>query len=288
MKYEVQYFQDGKFPIKFHTDRIFAEGNKHHTHKNIKNNFPNEIPMHWHEGLEIWRIVTGNPTVILDTEPLSAKEGDIVVINTSRLHTIKVTESECVYEVLGIDDVFCKEFGFDLENIFFQNVISDGDLSLMFDKISDEFYSSFKFYEAVILGVCMEMLGNLSRNYRTEKRITDASLLKRTGIIRQMTRYISNNFSSQDILSQLSTHLNYSTSYLTHLFLESVGTSIKEYQMCIKFNNAKKMLSMESLSVFEVSKLCGYSTSSAFSTAFRKRVGITPAEYIRKNKTNNI
>ncbi len=285
MKYEVQHFIDGKFPIKFHTDRIYAEGNKQHTHKNIKNNFLTDIPVHWHEGLEIWRIVSGDPTVVLDTEQMSAKEANIVVINTSQLHTIRVTEGECVYEVLGIDHVFCKDFGFELENFFFMNVISDRQLSSIFDIITDEFYSGAPFYEAVILGECMKMLGILSRRYKTEKKPTDASLLKRTGIIREITGYISSNFGSQDILSELSTHLNYSTSYLTHLFLETVGTSIKEYQMCIKFNNAKKMLKKDGLSVFEVSKLCGYSTSSAFSTAFKKRVGITPAAYIKKSKS---
>ncbi len=220
MKYEIQHFQDKKFPIKFHTDRVYAEGNKHHNYKNIQNNSLAEIPMHWHEGLEIWQIVSGEPMVILDTEYIPVMEGDIVVINTNQLHTIRVTEGECLFKVLKIDDVFCKDFGFELEQFFFQNVISDKRISLIFDKITDGFYSGASYYEDIILGVCMELLGVLSRHYKTENKIKDASTLKRTGIIREVTKYISNNFQSQDILSELSTHLNYSTSYLTHFLPE--------------------------------------------------------------------
>lgn len=287
-EYEVQDFSNEKFPLRYHTDRVYGPGSETHSYSNIKGNRFGEIQIHWHEWLEVWRIISGKPAIVLDTVQFSAEAGDIVVINTSQLHTIKVAEGECVYEVLGIDHLFCKDFGFDLQHFNYQTIIRDKQLSAIFDKITDEYYSQKPFYEAIILSSCMEMLGILSRWYTTDKKVIDDTLLKKTDIVRQMTQYISDNYSSQDILADLSEYLNYSKSHLSHIFISTIGISVKEYLLRTRFHYAKKMLGREKLSVFETAKKCGYNNAASFSTAFKKRIGITPAEYVRQINYENV
>ncbi len=280
--YERQKFPSENFPIRFHTDRLYYGDRKEHNYQNIKNNRANEIQPHWHEGFELWRIKTGKPTLIIDDKRFKVKEGDVIAINTNQLHGIRVLSGECVYEVLGVEYNFCKTWGFVLDNLYFKNLINDQLISSLFDKISSEQYSQKDFYETIIISSCLEILGILSRNYKIDRPIANATFEK-LQVVRQMMQYISSMFASQQILKELSDKLTYSQYYLSHIFSKVTGMSVKDYQMQIRFQQAKKMLAQNKLTIFEIATICGYASESSFILAFRNRIGKTPLEY-RKQK----
>ncbi len=281
--YQVQKFPDGNFPIRFHTDRLYFGETEHHSYPYVKNNRQNEIQPHWHEGLEILRIKKGSCAVTIDDTQVYTQEGDVVVVNSNQLHVIRVSQGECLYEVLGLEYNFCKAWDFSLDKFYYKNLINDPRINELFDKIAKENYGQKSFFQAIITSGCIEILGLLSRKYNIQKPVSNATLEK-IQIVRQMMQYISSRFYSQNILNDLSELLKYNPYYLTHIFSKITGITVKDYQLQIRFKYAKKMLLQNNLTIFEIAENCGYASVSSFTLAFRNKTGKTPLEYKKQKK----
>ena len=68
--------------------------------------------------------------------------------------------------------------------------------------------------------------------------------------------------------------------YLRRLFVQKLGASPKEYIIKKRIEYAKQMLRSGQFEVSEVALLSGYSEPCHFSREFKRRVGVSPAEYI--------
>ena len=76
---------------------------------------------------------------------------------------------------------------------------------------------------------------------------------------------------------------NLNVSYLSKLFKQETGQTIKAYVTAAKMDTAQNLLKYSNLSYFEISASLGYSSQSAFTYAFRKFTGITPGKYRERN-----
>jgi len=79
--------------------------------------------------------------------------------------------------------------------------------------------------------------------------------------------YLKNNVYQINALSRLSDETGYSYSYLSHLFSQKMGQSLKAFFASIRMDTADKLLLEKS--VTEVSDLLGYSSVHAFSRAYK-------------------
>ena len=76
--------------------------------------------------------------------------------------------------------------------------------------------------------------------------------------------------------------------YLRKLFLDKFGTTPHQYLLEIRLRRARQQLAEGYLTVGEISELCGFSNVYHFSRTFKHRVGETPTEYMRKNKSTDL
>ena len=97
-------------------------------------------------------------------------------------------------------------------------------------------------------------------------------------------RFVERNFLEIESVKDVAKALSYSEYYLSHLFKEKVGISIKSYILNEKIKLAKKLLAEPERTVGEISEMLGYETSHAFSQTFKKKVGISPNEYRKAKK----
>ena len=84
-------------------------------------------------------------------------------------------------------------------------------------------------------------------------------------------------------LIELSKTIDLSLKNLKKGFKEIYGKPVYKYLFDFKMERAKQLLSNGSLNVNEVSYDLGYSSSSHFIAAFKKKYGITPRTYINNN-----
>ena len=94
--------------------------------------------------------------------------------------------------------------------------------------------------------------------------------------------YLKNNVYQINALSRLPEDTGYSYSYLSHLFSQKMGQTIKSFFASIRMDTADKLLLEKS--VTEVSDLLGYSSVHAFSRAYKSVRGYAPHTLHRNEK----
>ena len=84
-------------------------------------------------------------------------------------------------------------------------------------------------------------------------------------------------------VSSVAAELGYNEKYISHLFKERMGVSYSEYLRNLRLKYAVSLLEHGIDSVKNVALLSGFSDPLYFSTVFKKDIGISPKEYMKKN-----
>ena len=91
---------------------------------------------------------------------------------------------------------------------------------------------------------------------------------------------ILTKMSEPPTLSELSEEIGLNIKKLKEGFKEIYGDTVYGYLLDHKMEEARRMLSSKSYNVNEVGLKVGYSTSSHFIAAFKKKYGTTPKKYL--------
>ncbi len=106
--------------------------------------------------------------------------------------------------------------------------------------------------------------------------------------INQMVEIIRSGFTNPEFsLSQIFVGQNYCPNHLRRLFKQKMGCTPVEYLNQLRMNHAQKLLrdtQMAPLSVSQIALMSGFSDPCYFSRIFKKKNGISPAEFVKKAK----
>ena len=123
-----------------------------------------------------------------------------------------------------------------------------------------------------LISICSEMLVNLMRNKAESGK-------KLSPVIRSAIDIFEEEFSTNLDLDYICQRLCISKYYFSRTFHEQTGYSPNEYLITIRLNNAKSLLRSSTETIDEIACKCGFSTSTYFIQAFKKREGMTPKQY---------
>jgi AraC-like DNA-binding protein len=96
--------------------------------------------------------------------------------------------------------------------------------------------------------------------------------------------YIMEHLSEDVSLEELAKKASLSPFYFSRLFKKETGFTPHDYILTTRINHAKFLLLTSSLSIKDICFQLGFSSESAFCTAFKKKIGETPSEF-RTNHT---
>ncbi len=120
-----------------------------------------------------------------------------------------------------------------------------------------------------------------------EKRGGDTSNIStKDSLLFYIVSYLKNNVYNINALKQLAPDTGYSYSYLSHLFSQKMGQSLKGFFAALRMNAATELLRKKT--VTEVSEILGYSSIHAFTRAYKQLCGETPATAKEKLNKNSI
>lgn len=91
-------------------------------------------------------------------------------------------------------------------------------------------------------------------------------------------RFIDREYIYITSVKNVAKELSYSEYYLSHIFSEKVGMSIKEYVIRKKLQAAAQMLKTTTLSIGEISDYLNFNTHHTFRQAFKKVYSMSPNE----------
>lgn len=103
--------------------------------------------------------------------------------------------------------------------------------------------------------------------------------------IRHAIDVINHYYAEPDLsVSALSAEANVSDVYFRREFRACVGMSPIEYVTKVRLENAKALLDTAVYPVSEVAIRCGFDSISYFSQRFKKAYGVSPTEYMKRQK----
>lgn len=98
-------------------------------------------------------------------------------------------------------------------------------------------------------------------------------------LVSEVKMYLKERISKQLLIDDICTDFGISRTLLTKRFRQETGTSVMEYFMRIKIDEAKALIRESPLSFSEISEKLGFAAPGYFSKVFSKYTGLTPTEY---------
>lgn len=256
-----------------------------------------DFPIHWHDEIEIIKVVTGQARYVVDFKEYIICEGDILIIPPSSLHYFEQYNDE---HFLGETYIFDQKLidgnTIDTCSTKYISPIFNNDILLpihihsatehsktlgdILGNILSDHYSHAMAYELKIKIGFLEFINYFySNDYYIVNKTHDISNIRTTNLIKDITTYIEDNYSQKITLEMLAAKANISVYYLSHIFKQYTNQTPIEYLNQYRLSTAANLLRTTDDSIMDISFECGYNNVSYFNRAFKKKYNMTPKEY---------
>ena len=259
---------------------------------NVKRSF--QIPVHWHDELEIIYVKSGFLTVSISGENYIGKPGDAFVVSPGNLHFMG--------SQTGNVDYFT--FLFPLKYISFRTD------DILDDKLLEPLNSGHLIISPEIEDAVKEQCEQLVEIYGAKKEESQSKItaqiktkiillqfileLWKKGFIvendtsgkntveKEMVSYIQQNFTGKILLKEFGEQFHLSEKYISRYFKEHFHITISQYVTYLRLEHAKQLLQDTDIPVTEVAMQSGYQNVSYFIRSFKKTYGMSPLKYRNK------
>lgn len=247
-------------------------------------NFGNVL--HSHEFFELEFICKGSTKHRINGQEKVVERGYAVLIKPNDFHEWSVSkEPITLYTVKFFDRKLSGGVASDLMryNGIIESFMSEEEvenfmflLNLLYEETRSEEKS-----EAAVRSLLNLIVINLLRCANHEKALDadDDS----DSLFRKIFGYVEKNYLDPDFsLTDVSSYVNRTVSYVCQVFKNNVGTSFNKYVKQRRLNYSLSLLSEKTFSISEIAKMSGFNTASYYISVFRKFYGLTPKQYIER------
>lgn len=100
-------------------------------------------------------------------------------------------------------------------------------------------------------------------------------------IVKTTRDYLEKHYTEDISLEDMASQVSISPQYFSKLIKKTTGFNFIDWLSMLRVKKAKELLTDSGLTVKEVCFMVGYKDPNYFSRIFKKRIGITPSEYVK-------
>lgn len=254
----------------------------------------NMVFQHFHKCFEIFILLNGDCSHILEGRVYPVDPLDIVLIKPFLLHKTAYQNGKdsrrlvftCTFEMLK------RHFSHELDQlmrlydeevpIIRADEASQKLLVALFNEmflttISDSPVKSMKLY-SLFLDFMYQLMALQRVNQYTASRDSNPIATK----IQQITAYLHAHYDQQTDLDSISKQFSISRYYLAHQFKQVTGFTFTNYIQLIRVRRAQEMLITTDLRVIDIFDRCGFGSLSQFNRVFLENCGTSPLNYRKR------
>jgi AraC family transcriptional regulator len=225
------------------------------------------------------------PKAKVDSKNYSYEINRIFPINPGQIHSAAEEKNVNFYFSIFIDRIFFEEMAHSIcgrgnFNFYNENFKTSDTLLFLINYFIDEhknnqagskfIIDSLTTQMSVIL--LRELKGNLILNESTKDYDERHNIRK---VIEFFSEHLDCDYQLEDVLKIV----HFSPYHFIRIFKSQVGKTPYELFLDMKIERAKELLKDNIISITEVGFKCGFRNPSHFSSVFKKKVGVSPAQY---------
>ena len=229
----------------------------------------------------------GNYLLDLHKDFYNTHVGHIIIEKPNCQYSLRPSSGVC--SIFNFDNEFYKQYVETLclnhSSFFSNNNIS----SLMLKATPEAEYLHHQIFRKVN-GACKLEMDNLVleflndivvsiTNRQLEDKMNSSLIPNHLTIIEKAKEYINERFSEDISLYEISRHSCVSPFHFSRVFKKFTSFSPYQYLLNIRLKHAEIMLKTSLISVAEISFSSGFNTAENFSTAFKRKYKLSPAQY---------
>lgn len=267
--------------------------------KNFEKKSSPQTPYHRHNAYEFYLFLNGNRRMCIEDTCFICQPGDLLLIPPEKLHA-GLCDEDCEYErlIINVKPEFLEtlsKYGTDLSEAFrFTGVQHIKRIHLEYK----ESKTLLSLYEAIQRSDKHVEFAQplLTETYILQLFIFLNRWFLRTGqqnhsdnimpeIIRNVMTYIQANLSSKLTAEHIAGTFYFQSRYLSKMFKEYTGLTLKTYILDQRIALAKKLL-CEGYNVSEVCDKVGFNDYANFLRTFKNYAGTSPGKYARMERSS--
>ncbi len=249
-----------------------------------------QIPVHWHDELEIIYVKNGALSVAISGENYIGNSGEAFVVSPGDLHFMGSRTGGVDYYTF----LFPLEYvSFQMNDLLEKEVMAplkSGKLmikSQIGDKISDicDGLIALEHENTSDLATQLEIKSILLHFFKRILQhgfIVENNISGRNTTEKEMISYIQQNFTREISLKEFGNQFHLSEKYISHYFKEHFHITLSQYINHLRLEHARKLLQETTFSITEIAMQSGYENVSYFIRSFKKVYGMSPLKYRKR------
>ena len=249
-----------------------------------------QIPVHWHDEVEIIYVRKGPLTVEIDGQKFTGEDGSVFIASPGVLHMMSAPDTPVDYftfifplEFISFQtkDALEDEVFFPLRNhtLGFVPDIRNEELLIKLGRLLDELAEENEksvFYRQFQVRVRLLQVMELLVEYdQMDTRKRDVS----GGIEKEILLFIQEKYQDHIGLAELEEHFHLSGKYLSRFFSERFHMTLTQYLNYVRLGAARHLLESTDISVTDIAMKTGYSNVGYFIRCFKNANGVSPLRY---------
>lgn len=263
---EITNYREKPFPFILHTDlKSSADG----------------FYTNWHMEIEVLLTLEGTENISIDESLYTTRPGDIVVVNSGKIHTGSQTDwrHHCLIPSME----FLNSLGIPATKLTLQPLIHDPELTDFFLDIVKQYEEKGPYQQALTRTSAERFLLELYKRYSSTTMFRESD--KKTGdfaITVRVINYLRENFAKDFSIDEISSQIGITTAYMCRCVKQTTGLTIVEHLNLIRCRAAHHYLANTNKKVHEIAALCGFNGNSYFAKTFQRVMGLSPSEVRKK------
>lgn len=231
---------------------------------------------HLHNAVEIVLMLNGQSTAICDGMRYPLFQGDLFLCFPEQVHGYEHSHN-CESIVLEIPSVVQPAA---LRDTLKQKIplspllhAEDRDQTQIDTLIRMGFEEKNR-TETVMQGYVQLIMGKLLALLVLRERTSET-----TNALQSVLKYLTEHYTEPLTRADLSAAVGYSESYLSHLFTDMLHTTLSDYILSLRLDDARRLLRESSIPISRIAGSLGFGTIRSFNRAFQKKMAMTPSAY---------
>jgi AraC-like DNA-binding protein len=246
------------------------------------------MEMHWHEELEIIRVLSGDFELFINNERYPLHEGEVAFVGCGCLH--RGIPHDCVYECVVFDvNMLCRQSNDATEKFILPIAKKQAGIKCILNseeedicrsvaKLIESLKNKREFYELQVYSQLFDVFASLY----TCGYVSTSSTPKLSAQAKRISKlldWIDENYTEHITLDELSEICGISKKYLCGVFKRYTSKTPINYINELRIENACYEMTLGEKNVTEAAYSNGFDDLSYFSKLFKEHKGISPSQY---------